>query len=151
MTALEDVAVDLTGGKVAHSGCLKRACRVGRGSSRAGPAGTPYADSQGQRTVSKKKNSLAALKAANQDAEEQDRLVAQILEQGQAIAALFMVFRLRSQGLLLVADVVKEMGVKYAKVRVAAKQQELLAAARTYGEKSDACFDDRRVERRISL
>ena len=151
MTALEDVAVDLTAGKLRIAAVLKGLVESEGEAAEQAQQELLTQIAKARELSQRRKTLFAALKAANQDAEEQDRLVAQILEQGQAIAALFHGFRLRSQGLLLVADVVKEMGVKYAKVRVAAKQQELLAAARTYGEKSDACFDDRRVERRISL
>jgi len=57
-------------------------------------------------------------------------LIANILAVGIDIANLFQEYRLCSKGLLLVADTVKELGQKFNKVQVVARQRELLSAAR---------------------
>ncbi len=79
-------------------------------------------------------------------------LVDHILTVGVDIADLFYAHRLCSKGLLSVADAVKELAQKFNRVRVVARQQELLLAARRHqlqpevGEVNPA-----EVEQRVTL
>ncbi|WP_319586892.1 sigma-70 family RNA polymerase sigma factor [uncultured Desulfobulbus sp.] len=79
-------------------------------------------------------------------------LVEQILTVGGDIADLFHAHRLCSKGLLSVADAVKELAQKFNRVRIVARQQELLLAARRHqlqpetGEVNPA-----EVEQRVTL
>ena len=68
-------------------------------------------------------------KVAGKSAREME-LVDEILVLGREISNLFQEYRLCSKGILSVADAVKELGQKFNKVRVVARQQELLLAAR---------------------
>ena len=95
---------------------------------------------------------FVALKAAAGDATAENRLVAEILAASDAISSLFREYRLCSRGILSVADAVKELGQKFTRVRVVARQQELLLAARRHGQDSSGpVVDPAEVERRVTL
>jgi len=86
------------------------------------------------------------------DSVKEARLVEGILALGGAISNLFQEYRLCSKGILSVADAVKELGYKFNKVRVVARQQELLQAARRHHP--DSCDSDIKpaeVEQRVTL
>ncbi|MCL2789781.1 MAG: sigma-70 family RNA polymerase sigma factor [Desulfobulbus sp.] len=79
-------------------------------------------------------------------------VVADILAVGTDIAHLFREYRLCSKGLLSVADTVKELAQKFNKVRVMARQQELLSAARRqqlYPESEE--ISSAEIEQRVTL
>jgi len=61
---------------------------------------------------------------------EEERLVKEILDVGEDISALFIEYRLCSKGILSVADAVKELSLKFKKVKVVAQQREMLAVRR---------------------
>lgn len=152
VTALEDLAADLARGTVRIDHVLK---------------GLP--ETEGEETASAQREFLerieearrlagqrvalfAAMKEAEDGSERQMALIEDILASGRAIADLFAHYRLRAQGLLAVADAVREIGLKFSKVRVAAHQREILAAARTLGQEGHAALPDgEALERRISL
>ena len=95
---------------------------------------------------------FVALKAAAGDATAENRLVAEILAASDAISSLFREYRLCSRGILSVADAVKELGQKFTRVRVVARQQELLLAARRHGQDTTGLMvDPAEVERRVTL
>ena len=95
---------------------------------------------------------FVALKAAAGDATAENRLVAEILAASDAISSLFREYRLCSRGILSVADAVKELGQKFTRVRVVARQQELLLAARRHGQDTTGpMVDPAEVERRVTL
>ena len=88
--------------------------------------------------------------AGNGDKEAQ--LVGEILTVGGAIADLFQEYRLCSKGLLSVADAVKELAQKFNKVRVVARQQEMLFAARRHQAQPQAGeVNPAEVEQRVTL
>ncbi len=88
--------------------------------------------------------------AGNGDKEAQ--LVGDILTVGGAIANLFQEYRLCSKGLLSVADAVKELAQKFNKVRVVARQQEMLFAARRHQAQPQAGeVNPAEVEQRVTL
>lgn len=88
--------------------------------------------------------------AGNGDREAE--LVADILDVGTAVAHLFQEYRLCSKGLLSVADAVKELAQKFNKVRVVARQQELLLAARKHQAQAMADgFNPAEIEQRVTL
>jgi len=72
------------------------------------------------------------LRKAAGDSAREARLVDEILAVGKAISNLFSDYRMCSKGLLSVADAIKELGQKFNKVRVVARQRELLFAARRH-------------------
>ena len=79
-------------------------------------------------------------------------LVDEILAVGNDIAALFHAYRLCSKGLLSVADAVKELAQKFNKVRVVARQQELLLAVRRHQLQPEAGqISPAEVEQRVTL
>jgi RNA polymerase primary sigma factor len=79
-------------------------------------------------------------------------LVDQILTVGIDIADLFHAHRLCSKGLLSVADAVKELAQKFNRVRVVARQQELLLAARRHQLQPEAGeVNPAEVEQRVTL
>ncbi|MDX9841585.1 MAG: sigma-70 factor domain-containing protein, partial [Desulfobulbus sp.] len=84
----------------------------------------------------RRRDLFVALKAAAGDAATENRLVAEILAASDAISSLFREYRLCSRGILSVADAVKELGQKFTRVRVVARLQELLLAARRHGQDS---------------
>ncbi len=86
------------------------------------------------------------------DGEQETRLIDEILAVGTDISALFADYRLCSKGLMSVADAVKELAQKFNRVRVVARQQELLDAARRHrdaGGSGEVKPAD--VERRVTL
>ena len=95
---------------------------------------------------------FVALKAAAGDATAENRLVAEILAASDAISSLFREYRLCSRGILSVADAVKELGQKFTRVRVVARQQAQLLAARRHGQDTTGpMVDPAEVERRVTL
>ena len=85
-------------------------------------------------------------------ADEEDRLVRQILDIGLEVSGLFENYRLCSKGIFSVADAVTELGAKFKKVRVKAQQEALLAARREQAANgSDLEVSPGEVERRITL
>ena len=89
------------------------------------------------------------VKQGNQ--EEQQRLLKEIQEVGEQIAALFSEFRLCSKGILSVADAVKELSAKLKKVRVKAQQREILAQRRRSREQGIPPPEPGEIEQYISL
>jgi RNA polymerase primary sigma factor len=86
------------------------------------------------------------------DAAKEAVLVDQILSVGNDIANLFQEYRLCSKGLLSVADAVKELAQKFNRVRVVARQQELLLAARRHHLQPQADeISPLEVEQRVTL
>jgi RNA polymerase primary sigma factor len=80
------------------------------------------------------------------------QLVDEILALGTKISNLFQGYRLCSKGILSVADAVKELGQKFNKVRVVARQQELLLAARRHQlEVEDGDVNPAAIEQRVTL
>ncbi|WP_084813446.1 sigma-70 family RNA polymerase sigma factor [Desulfogranum japonicum] len=100
----------------------------------------------------KRRELFLELKKNAGDGEMEQRLVEEILAVGWEISNLFKQHRLCSKGILSVADAVKELSMKFNKVRVVAQQRELLAARR---EKSSNGKEDEvspaEIERHISL
>jgi len=70
------------------------------------------------------------LKKAAGDHEKEEQLVKEILAVGEEIPALFSEYRLCSKGILSVADAVKELSLKFKRVKVVAQQREMLAVRR---------------------
>lgn len=90
-------------------------------------------------------------KVAGQGTREM-QLVDQILALGREVSNLFQQYRLCSKGILSVADAVKELGQKFNKVRVVARQQELLQAARRQQlEVKDSDVNPAEIEQRVTL
>jgi RNA polymerase primary sigma factor len=86
------------------------------------------------------------------DGAKETAIVEAILAVGNDIANLFQEYRLCSKGLLSVADAVKELAQKFNKVRVVARQQELLLAARRHQvQPAGGDVDPAEVERRVTL
>jgi RNA polymerase primary sigma factor len=88
------------------------------------------------------------LKGCAGDTAREQELVADILAVGREIADLFREYRLCSKGIMSVADAVKELAQKFNKVRVVARQQELLYAARQHQGEGESPSE---VERRVTL
>jgi RNA polymerase primary sigma factor len=85
-------------------------------------------------------------------ANEEDRLVREILDIGLEISGLFKDYRLCSKGIFSVADGVMELGLKFKKVRVKAQQEGLLAARREQvASGSSTEVSPGELERRITL
>ncbi len=78
----------------------------------------------------KRRELFRELKKSGGNSSRQTQLVAEILAVGNAISALFCEYRMCSKGILSVADAIKELAQKFNKVRVVARQQALLEAAR---------------------
>lgn len=90
-------------------------------------------------------------KLAGKSARE-TQLVDEILALGVKVSNLFQGYRLCSKGILSVADAVKELGQKFNKVRVVARQQELLLAARRHQhEVEDGDVNPAEIEQRVTL
>jgi len=88
------------------------------------------------------------------DAVREAELVEGILSLGRATSDLFQSYRLCSKGILSVADAVKELGYKFNRVRVVARQQELLLAARCHHQAAESREDDSNpaeIEQRVTL
>jgi len=84
-------------------------------------------------------------------AEEEDRLVREILDIGLNISGLFQEYRLCSKGIFSVADAVVELGGKFKKVRVKAQQEATLAARREQAGDDGGEINSSELERRITL
>jgi len=84
-------------------------------------------------------------------AEEEDRLVREILDKGFKISALFTEYHLCTKGIFSVADAVVELGGKFKKVRVKAQQEAMLAARREQAGADDGGINSAELERRITL
>jgi len=95
---------------------------------------------------------LELRKVAGEAAREAE-LVSDILALGKATSALFQGYRLCSKGILSVADAVKELGYKFNRVRVVARQQELLLAARRHHdtESREGDSNPTEIEQRVTL
>jgi RNA polymerase sigma factor, sigma-70 family len=94
---------------------------------------------------------LELKKTAGNEARER-QLVDEILKVGEAISALFRDYRMCSKGILSVADAVKELAQKFNKVRVVARQQELLLAARHHQlDDEQGQIRPAEVEQRVTL
>ena len=94
---------------------------------------------------------LELKKHAGDEAKEK-ALVADILAVGSDIANLFQEYRLCSKGLLSVADAVRELAHKFNRVRVVARQQELLLAARRHQIRPETGeINPTEVEKRVTL
>lgn len=86
------------------------------------------------------------------DSAREAQIVDEILAVGSAISNLFQDYRLCSKGILSVADAVKELAQKFNKVRVIARQQELLLAARRHQlEPAQGALHPAEVEQRVTL
>ena len=95
---------------------------------------------------------FVTLKQAAGDAAREAGLVAEILAAGNTISSLFKEYRLCSKGILSVAEAVKELAQKFNKVRVVARQQELLSAARRHqADPGEPSVDPAVVEQRVTL
>ncbi len=99
----------------------------------------------------KRRQLYEKLQQVSGDSSEEERLVAEILDIGIAIADLFKDYRLCAKGIYSVADAVKELNIKFKKVRVKAQQRELLAARREQKEGKQVTTDPGEIERRITL
>jgi RNA polymerase primary sigma factor len=84
-------------------------------------------------------------------ADEEDRLVREILDIGLNISGLFQEYRLCSKGIFSVADAVVELGDKFKKVRVKAQQEATLAARREQAGSDGEEINSDELERRITL
>ena len=151
MTALEDLAAHLLRGSVRITAVLK---------------GLP--EQENEETARAQEEFLARIREARRiadrrgglfaelnkgDAESADgrRLMDDILDCGREIAELFAGYRMRAEDLLAASDAVLEIGGKFARVRVAAQQRELLAAARR-PDHGDVDLEalDRRISRELA-
>ena len=151
VNALEDLAADIEHGSVKITTILK-GLPENEGDETALAQEDLLARIQDARNLSQDRAQLFLdLKKAAEGSEEQQKIVDAILSLGLAIAGLFAPYRLRAQGLLNVADAVKEIGMKFAKVRIAAQQRELLAAARKLGQTKGVLPDAGTLDKRISL
>ncbi len=101
---------------------------------------------------SRRRELFVDLKRIAGDAAREAGLVAEILTMSNAISSLFKDYRLCSKGILSVAEAVKELAQKFNKVRVVARQQELLSAARRHqSEQGESSVDPAEVEQRVTL
>ena len=151
MTALEDLAAGLQHGTVRITSVLKGLPEAEGGAATRAQEDLLARIQEARDLAAMRASHFIALKKAEDGSPGQSRLVEDILLGGLAIAALFAPYRLRAQGLLAVADAVKEIGLKFSKVRIAARQRELLAAARTLGQGKTELPDADDLDRRISL
>ncbi|MGD9948805.1 MAG: sigma-70 family RNA polymerase sigma factor [Desulfobulbus sp.] len=100
----------------------------------------------------KRRELFLELKKNAGNSNRQTELVTEILTVGCAIADLFREYRMCSKGILSVADAVKELAQKFNRVRVVARQQELLDAARCHQKDgTPAEVKPAEVERRVTL
>ncbi len=151
VTALEDLAADIERGSVKITTILK-GLPENEGDETIRAQEDLLARIQDARDLSQQRAQLfVSLKKEDDGSEEQQKIVDAILAAGLAIATLFAPYRLRAQGLLNVADAVKEIGLKFAKVRIAAQQREMLAAARKLGQNNASLPDANALDKRISL
>jgi RNA polymerase primary sigma factor len=100
----------------------------------------------------KRRELFVELKKNAGNGPRETQLVDEILAVGGAISRLFLEYRMCSKGILSVADAVKELAQKFNKVRVVARQQELLQAARRHqlgGETGEVRPGE--VEQRVTL
>ena len=151
LAALEDLAEDLKRGSVRVATVLK---------------GLP--DQEGEETAKAQKNLLHLIAQAKKLSEKRDRLFVRlntldpdskagqrtmkgILDCGRRVTALFSPYRFRFRGLLSVADAVREIGQKFARVRVTAQQRAVLSAACRPGTSlPDADALERRISRELA-
>ncbi len=91
------------------------------------------------------------LKASVGDGQRQEKLVTEILDIGRQIADLFSEYRLCSKGILSVADAVKELSLKFKKVRIVAQQREMLAARREATETGRQGLTPGEIEQHIAM
>ncbi len=82
---------------------------------------------------------------------EEKRLAAEIVTVGVKISELFKGYRLCSKGILSVADAVKELSLKFSKVRVVAQQREILALRRKGLDTDESIPTPEQVEHYITL
>ncbi len=100
----------------------------------------------------KRRELFTELKKVAGDPVREAQLVDEILTVGRTISNLFLDYRMCSKGILSVADAVKELGQKFNKVRVVARQRELLFAARHHGlESGKDELNPADVEQRVTL
>jgi len=100
----------------------------------------------------KRRELFVELKKVAGDAARETQLIDEILVVGSAISHLFQKYRMCSKGLLSVADAVKELGQKFNKVRIVARQQELLFAVRRHQpDAGDDLVDPTAIEQRVTL
>ncbi|MDD2463462.1 MAG: sigma-70 family RNA polymerase sigma factor [Desulfobulbus sp.] len=100
----------------------------------------------------KRRELFRELKKNARNRAQQTELVSEILAVGDAISDQFRDYRMCSKGIISVADAVKELAQKFNRVRVVARQQELLDAARRHQKTGDeADIKPADVERRVTL
>lgn len=100
----------------------------------------------------KRRELFVELRKSAGDSAREAQLVDEILAVGKAISNLFSDYRMCSKGILSVADAIKELGQKFNKVRVVARQRELLFAARRHQlENGRDDIDPAEVEQRVTL
>ncbi len=100
----------------------------------------------------KRRELFVELKKAAGDTVREEQLVDEILTVGKTISQLFLSYRMCSKGILSVADAVKELAQKFNKVRVVARQRELLNAARHHQlENGKEGINPADVEQRVTL
>nr|WP_321466242.1 sigma-70 family RNA polymerase sigma factor [uncultured Desulfobulbus sp.] len=100
----------------------------------------------------KRRELFLLLKKSGDDRVRQTELVTEILAVGDAISRLFLDYRMCSKGILSVADAVKELAQKFNKVRVVARQQALLDAARRHQQNgAESEINPVEIERRVTL
>lgn len=92
------------------------------------------------------------LKNVAGDTDEEERLVREILAIGLDISGLFKDYSLCSKGILSVADAARELGHKFKKVRVKARQEAMLAVRREQADGGSAeDINSGELERNITL
>ena len=92
------------------------------------------------------------LKQVVGDADEEERLVQEILTIGLDISGLFKDYALCSKGILSVADAARELGDKFKKVRVKARQEAMLTVRREQADDGSAeDINSSELERNITL
>ena len=100
----------------------------------------------------KRRELFRDLKKSAGDRARQTVLVSEILDVGNAISNLFCEYRMCSKGILSVADAVKELAYKFNKVRIVARQQELLNVARRHQKNGgEDEVKPAEIERRVTL
>jgi len=102
----------------------------------------------------KRRDFFIELKKVAGNSVRETQLVDEILALGTMISNLFQGYRLCSKGILSVADAVKELGQKFNKVRVVARQQALLLAARRHQlevEEGGGTVNPAEIEQRVTL
>jgi RNA polymerase primary sigma factor len=101
---------------------------------------------------SKRRDLFIELKKVAGDTAREAQLVDEILAVGKTISHLFLPYRLCSKGILSVADAVKELGQKFSRVRVVARQQELLLAVRHHQSEAGVdAVNPAEIEQRVTL